>query len=212
MKSKRTRRKGFTVAIFGSARIREGNNIYREIHDLAAMISEAGMNIVTGGGPGLMDAASKGHYFGRRGKNTKSIGLRIRLPFEERESSHLDIKKEFKHFSTRLDGFMRYSNVVVVAPGGVGTLLEFVYTWQLLQVKHISNIPIILLGRMWFDFVKWIRKWPLKHKLIDPKDVELFFLAKDIHEAFSVIKNAYELYKKENRIIMSELHEMQDKE
>ncbi|MCX8183528.1 MAG: LOG family protein [Crenarchaeota archaeon] len=212
MKNKKTGRKGFTVAIFGSARIREGSAIYREIHDLAAMISGAGMSIVTGGGPGLMDAASKGHYVGRRGRNAKSIGLRIRLPFKEKESSHLDIKKEFKHFSTRLDGFIRHSNVVVVAPGGVGTLLEFAYTWQLLQVKHISNIPIILLGRMWFDFVKWIRKWPLKQKLIDPKDVELLFLAKDIHEAFSVIQKAYELYERENRILMSELHKIQDKE
>lgn len=208
MKSRKAWRKGFTVAIFGSARIREGSAIYREIHDLAAMISEAGMNIVTGGGPGLMDAASKGHYAGRKHKNAKSIGLRVRLPFEEKESRHLDIKKEFKHFSTRLDGFIRHSNVVVVAPGGVGTLLEFAYTWQLLQVKHISNIPIILLGRMWFDFVKWIRKGPLKHGLINPEDVDMLFLAGDIHEAFSVIKNAYELYERENRIKMSELHEM----
>lgn len=210
MKDGKHGRRGFTVAIFGSARISEDSALYKEIHDLATMISEAGMNIVTGGGPGLMDAASKGHYVGRRSKNAKSIGLRVRLPFEEKASRHLDIKKEFKHFSTRLDGFIRHSNVVVVAPGGVGTLLEFAYTWQLLQVKHISNIPIILLGRMWFDFVKWIRKWPLKHGLLDPEDVDLLFLAEDIHEAFSVIKKAYELYERKQRASMSELHEMQD--
>lgn len=209
---KRERRRNFTVAIFGSARIREGSTIYKQIQDLAAMISEAGMNIVTGGGPGLMSAASKGHYVGRRDKNTKSIGLRIKLPFEEKEALHLDVKKEFKRFSTRLDGFIRHSNVVIVAPGGVGTLLEFIYTWQLLQVKHISNIPVILLGEMWFDFVKWIRKWPLKYKLINPEDVNLIFLAEDIHEAFSVIKKAYELYEKEHGIRMSKLHEMQNKE
>ncbi len=206
------RRRNFTVAIFGSARIRKGSAIYKEIHDLAKMISEAGMDIVTGGGPGLMSAASEGHYSGRQDKNAKSIGLRIRLPFKEKEARHLDIKKEFRRFSTRLDGFMRHSNVVVVAPGGVGTLLEFIYTWQLLQVKHISNIPIILLGEMWFDFVGWIRKWPLKHKLMNSEDVDLLFLAENIHEAFSVIKKAYELYVKENRIRMSKLHEMQDKE
>ncbi|MEM3041268.1 MAG: LOG family protein [Nitrososphaerota archaeon] len=126
----------------------------------------------------------------------QSIGLRIDLTFEEKEASHLDIKKEFSRFSARLDSFMSYANVVVVAPGGVGTLLEFAYTWQLLQVRHISNIPVILLGEMWLDLVKWIRKWPLKHRLLDPKDVELLFLAKDIREAFQVIKKAYELYEK----------------
>ncbi|MCS7138598.1 MAG: LOG family protein [Crenarchaeota archaeon] len=203
-----SKRKNFTVAIFGSARIRKDSAIYREIRDLAAMISAAGMSIVTGGGPGLMSAATEGHYYGRRCKNAKSIGLRIRLPFEEKEAFHLDIKKEFKRFSNRLDAFMRHSNVVVVAPGGIGTLLEFTYTWQLLQVKHISNIPIILLGRMWFDFVKWVKKWPLKHKLIDPEDVELLFLAKDIHEAFSIIKKSYELYEKKREVRMSKLHEI----
>jgi len=192
-------RRNFTVAIFGSARIRKKSAIYKEIRDLATMISEAGMNIVTGGGPGLMNAAAEGHYYGRRDKRAKSIGLRIKLPFEEEESGHLDIKKEFKRFSTRLDSFISHSNVVVVAPGGVGTLLEFTYTWQLLQVKHISNIPIILLGEMWFDFLEWIKKWPLKHKLLDPEDVELLFLAKDIHEAFSVIKKAHELSMKKTR-------------
>jgi len=100
----------------------------------------------------------------------------------------------------------------VVAPGGVGTLLEFTYTWQLLQVKHISDISIILLGEMCFDFVEWIKKWPLKHKLLDPEDVEQLFLAKDIRKAFSVIKKAHELYDKENRVRLSKLHRIQKEE
>jgi len=190
--------RNFTVAIFGSARIRKGSPIYQEIHDLAEMIAEAGMDIVTGGGPGLMNAASEGHRAGRREKRVQSIGLRIELPFEEEEASHLDIKKEFSRFSARLDSFMSHSNAVVVAPGGIGTLLEFAYTWQLLQVRHIHNIPVILLGEMWFDLVSWIKKWPLKHKLLDPEDVELLFLAKDHQEAFAVISEAYRSYKKGN--------------
>jgi len=136
----------FTVAIFGSARIERGSPIYWEIYELAKMIAEAGINIVTGGGPGLMDAASAGHRAGRRDSEAKAIGLKIKLPFEEREASHLDIKREFDRFSQRLDEFMSISNAVVVAPGGVGTLLELAYTWQFLQVKHILNIPVILLG------------------------------------------------------------------
>ncbi|MEM2969961.1 MAG: LOG family protein, partial [Candidatus Bathyarchaeia archaeon] len=202
-------KENFTVAIFGSARIHKGSTIYQEIYNLAKMISEAGMDVVTGGGPGLMNAASEGHRAGRGEKMVKSIGLRIYLPFEEKEASHLDIKKEFSRFSSRLDSFMSYANVVVVAPGGIGTLLEFAYTWQLLQVKHISDVPVIMLGEMWFDFVKWIKKWPLKHGMLDTKDVELLFFAKDIHEAFSMIKRAHELYVKENVISMPKLHEMQ---
>jgi len=191
------REKRFTVAIFGSARIDRNSPIYWEIYELAKMIAEAGMNIVTGGGPGLMSAATEGHKAGRRGGETKAIGLRIKLPFEEREAEHLDIKREFDRFSRRLDEFMSMANAVVVAPGGVGTLLELAYTWQLLQVKHISNIPVILLGDMWFDFIDWIEKWPLKHGLLDPEDVALLFPVRSILEAFDVIMEAYRKSKEE---------------
>lgn len=186
--------RGFTVAIFGSSRIERGSKIYWEIYELAKMIAKAGMNIVTGGGPGLMNAASEGHRAGRENSDVKAIGLRIKLPFKEIESSHLDIKKEFDRFSQRLDEFMSVSNAVVVAPGGVGTLLELAYTWQLLQVKHISNIPVILLGEMWLNFLEWVRRWPLKHQLLDPEDFALLYPAKDIYEAFEVIMRAYRDY------------------
>jgi predicted Rossmann-fold nucleotide-binding protein len=89
---------------------------------------------------------------------------------------------------------MRLSNAVVVAPGRVGTLLELLYTWQLMQVKTICNIPIILLGEMWTDFITWIKKWPLKNKLINQEDFELLFLAKNSKEAFIIIKEAYTAY------------------
>lgn len=191
---------GFTVAIFGSARIERGSRIYWEIYELARMIGEAGMNIVTGGGPGLMNAASEGHMAGRRGSEAKTIGLRIKLPFKEVESGHLDIKKEFNRFSHRLDEFMSIANAVVVAPGGVGTLLELAYTWQLLQVKHISNIPVILLGDMWLDFLEWVKKWPLRHQLLDPEDVALLFPARNIQEAFKIIMETYRKTQKRERM------------
>ncbi|MEM1582748.1 MAG: LOG family protein [Candidatus Bathyarchaeia archaeon] len=196
MSNRSVERKNFTVAIFGSARIERGSTMYCEIYELAKMISEAGMDIVTGGGPGLMDAASRGHLDGRRSNEARAIGLKIKLPFEEGESSHLDIKREFDRFSQRLDEFMSISNAVVVAPGGVGTLLELAYAWQLLQVRHVSNIPVILLGEMWFDFIEWVKKWPLKFRLLDPEDVALLFPARNIYEAFEIIMEAYEEYKK----------------
>lgn len=121
---KEKRRKHFRVAIFGSARIEKEDPIFLQVYNLAKKIGEEGMDIVTGGGPGLMNAASEGHHAGRRDTKAHSVGLRINLPMEEKERFHLDIKKEFKRFSHRLDGFMEISDTVVVASGGVGTLLE----------------------------------------------------------------------------------------
>ena len=181
-------RKHFRVVIFGSARIRKGDPIYTLVYDLAKMVSVAGMDVVTGGGPGLMNAASEGHHDGCKSD-------RINLPMEQEEAWHLDIKKEFNRFSNRLESFMNLSNIVVVAPGGVGTALEFFYTWQLLQVKQLSNIPIILLGDMWLDLVHWIKKWHLRRKLLDAEDIELLFLARNCSEAFTIIEKAYEAFK-----------------
>jgi predicted Rossmann-fold nucleotide-binding protein len=84
---------------------------------------------------------------------------------------------------------------VVVAPGGVGTLLEFLYAWQLLQVKHISGVPLILLGNMWTDFMKWIRRHPLRKKFLDREDLDHLFLAGDYTEAFEIIKRFHDTYK-----------------
>ncbi len=109
---------------------------------------------------------------------------------------HLDIKKEFSRFSDRLDNFMLLSNVVVVAPGGVGTLLELFYAWQLVQVEHICDTPIILLGEMWPDLIDWIEKWPLKLGLISQDDMIPLFLARDSEEAMKIVRKAFEEYKK----------------
>jgi uncharacterized protein (TIGR00730 family) len=189
-------RKHFRVAIFGSARLTKASPIYRTIFELAKLISEEGMDLVTGGGPGLMNAASEGHHAGRLTNGVHSIGLKIQLPSEEREAHHLDIKTEFDRFSNRLDTFMRYSNAVIVASGGVGTLLELFYTWQLMQVEHTCHIPIILLGKMWAGLVQWIKRWPLQNALINQNDVELLYLVRDHHEAFHIILEAYKSYQR----------------
>ncbi|GBE17667.1 LOG family protein YgdH [archaeon BMS3Abin16] len=187
--------KHFHVCIFGSARIGREHPTYTLVHDLAKEIAKAGLDVVTGGGPGLMEAANKGHHEGRKDNNSHSIGLNIRLPSEQKANAHLDIKKEFSQFSRRLDNFMLLSNVVVVAPGGVGTLLEFLYTWQLIQVKQMENIPIILLGDMWLDFIDWIRVWPLNSRLIGEDDLNPIFFAKTVSDALQVISKAHENFK-----------------
>jgi uncharacterized protein (TIGR00730 family) len=172
----------FRVVIFGSARLAKDSKEYELVHDLARRIGQEGMDVVTGGGPGLMDAAMSGHFTGKR-EGSHEIGLQIKLPREQQDSSHFDIKAEFSRFSQRLDTFMALANAVVVAPGGVGTLLELLYTWQLAQVKMARTIPIILLGEMWPEFIEWIRKWPLRHKLLDAADLDLLYLATDADDA-----------------------------
>jgi len=192
----------FRVAIFGSARIKKGDRRYKLIHALAKKIAERDIDVVTGGGPGLMDAASRGHHAGRkRGNHSLTFGLTIHLPREQREGYHLDIKKEFYRFSGRLDHFVLLSNMVVVAPGGVGTLLELLYTWQLVQVKQACNVPIILLGNFWKGFTDWIQEQPLKYKYLDKEDLQLLFHARNVRETMTIIDAAFAEFKKDRNNI-----------
>lgn len=185
----------FRVAIFGSARIQPKDPRYNQIYSLAKMIAAEGMDVVTGGGPGLMEAANKGHKEGRKSSKVHSLGLNIMLPMEQRANKHLDVQKDFNRFSQRLDYFMNLSNIVVVAPGGIGTILELMYTWQLQQVEQTCHHPVILLGPMWKPFIKWIEEWPLKKKMMDEEDMMPIFLADHCREAMRIIKKAYQDFK-----------------
>ncbi len=180
----------FRVVIFGSARIEKGDPNWNLVYDLAKSIAIEGMDLITGGGPGLMNAASEGHNAGDINHKASSIGLQIKLPDTQRDAYHIDIVKEFSRFSTRLDTFIELANAVVVAPGGVGTLLELCYTWQLMQVKMINNIPIILVGEMWSDFGVWIKKWALKNKFLDKKDFALLHLVNNYTDVLEILKDA----------------------
>lgn len=191
--------KKFHVTIFGSARIKENDPEYQEVYALAKLIGEKGINVVSGGGPGVMKAATLGHKNGRKKNNAYTIGLGINLPHEQRINPYVDFKMKFTRFSERLDNFLLLSNVIVVAPGGVGTLLELFFSWQLMQVKHACNIPIILLGKQWKGLLKWLRKVPLKRKFFNKEDLDLLFVAKDAHEAMQIIEKTHEEYNKGNR-------------
>lgn len=185
----------FRIVIFGSARIHPDSPYYAQIHDLAKRIAGEGMDIVTGGGPGLMDAAASGHQEGNFQRRAHSIGLPIVLPTAgEHANQHLDIKKEFHRFSPRLDAFMRLANCVVIAPGGVGTMLEFMYTWQLIQVHFRHPIPIILLGDMWPELLAWVRKWQLRPGLLEQKDLDFIHTARNIDEAMELIRASHALF------------------
>ncbi len=182
MKQKRLR-----VAIFGSARLKRSDPAYKEVYLLAKMIGERGFDVVTGGGPGLMQAANSGHKIGAKKNGSHSIGLNIRLPREQGFNKHLDIKREYNKFSSRLDAFMELSDVIVVASGGIGTLLELFYSWQLVQVGHISRLPIILMGDMWPGLVTWLKKEPLKRDLFDQHDLNMLIAAKDSKTTIKLI-------------------------
>ncbi|MEK7528281.1 MAG: LOG family protein [Patescibacteria group bacterium] len=189
----------FRVTIFGSARIKESDATYKQIYELAKMIGEKGFDLITGGGPGIMNAASAGHFKGDRRNRADSIGLKIRLPREQKDSRHLEVEKIFTRFSSRLDNFMALSNAVVVTEGGIGTTLELFYTWQLMQVGHIRPIPIILVGPMWRELVRWVRRYLLRSKLIDKKDLDHVFCVKTNVEAMKIIMKSYIMFKKDNK-------------
>lgn len=202
-----TPKKRFTVAIFGSARIKERDPIYRQVYRLGKAIGSRGLDVVTGGGPGIMDAANKGHHEGRRDRHVLSVGLNIILPQEQTPNKHLDIKKEFHRFSARLDTFMLLANVVVVTPGGVGTLLEFLYAWQLIQVREIADLPVILMGDMWKDLMGWVKHWPLRRRLLSPSDLDSLFLVRDNSQAIKIIEAAHQAYARGKKPSCRELKE-----
>jgi uncharacterized protein (TIGR00730 family) len=183
----------FRVTIFGSARIKPGTKVYKEVFKIAKAVGSLGADVVTGGGPGLMEAAAAGHQ-AANGKGD-SIGLNIKLPKEQFASKHLDLKQNFETFSERLDTFILLSNVVVVAPGGVGTALEFFYVWQLMQVSHICKIPIIMLGDMWEGLIKWVKDYPMKKRLLSAHDLDPIINVKNCEQAIEVINHAHMVYR-----------------
>ncbi len=186
----------YRVCIFGSARIAAGSPIYQQVEALAGVLAKEGVDIVTGGGPGLMEAANKGAKEAAHGGapgseiiSARSFGLPIDLPFETDANSHLDVKSQHRRFSSRLDEFMRLSHAVVVVPGGIGTLLELFYTWQLLQVEHIKPRPFLLLAsdEMWNAFLEFLKAWPLKQSLMSQTDFDRIKVVRSVEEAQQVL-------------------------
>jgi len=176
----------YRVSIFGSARLKPDTKEYSQIYQLAKKLAKNNVDIVTGGGPGLMEAANSGAKDGS--SESKSFGLHVDLPFETSPNGHLDVTYHHKKFSSRLDEFMRISNAVIVAPGGIGTVLELMYTWQLIQVGHITARPIILIGTMWPGLLEWMKSEVLKKKLISNSDFDNILIVEHTEEAFDLLK------------------------
>ena len=152
---KPSRRDRYRVTIFGSARAKTGTLAYQETKRAAAALAEMGCDIITGGGPGLMQAANEGAATSP--ERAQSVGIRVDLPFEQEVNAFVTQAFEHRTFFTRLHQFVLTSDAFIVAPGGIGTVLETMMIWQLLQVRHLENIPLILVGNMWPGLVEWAR-------------------------------------------------------
>ena len=168
-----SRRERYRVTIFGSARTRPGTFGYAETKRVSAELAAMGCDIITGGGPGLMQAANEGAASapGR----AQSIGIRVDLPFEQEVNSFVARAFEHRTFFTRLHQFVIASDAFVVAPGGIGTVLETMMVWQLLQVRKLHGTPLILAGKMYAELVDWCRRSMLRPEspLASPEDMTI---------------------------------------
>jgi uncharacterized protein (TIGR00730 family) len=185
----------FRVTIFGSSRIRKGDPIYDQVKHLSAELARLGIDIVTGGGPGLMEAANSGAREGQNESHARSFGLAIHLPTEDGANPFVD--KVFKHrtFFSRLHHFVRLSSAFIVMPGGIGTALEALMIWQLLQVKHMKRHPFILVGTMWPGLLEWMKETMLERGLVSATDLDIATIVASSEEAMPIIREAFELFK-----------------
>jgi uncharacterized protein (TIGR00730 family) len=187
----------FRVCLFGSARITTTDPLYHTVFELSRALAARGMDVITGGGPGLMEAANAGVRAALHG-SSQSYGLTLDVPaLDEAANPHLDIKSSHKRFSSRLDEFVRLSHGVVVAPGGIGTLLELMYVWQLLQVGMIERRPVVLLGALfWNGFLRWVAGAQASQGFLDARDLDYLLVADSIDEAVQVMAREQELYQR----------------
>jgi len=191
----------YRVCIFGSARIKPETKAYNDVFTLARYLAWEGVDVLTGGGPGLMEAGNKGAKLGQEEKQSKSLsfGISIALDFEPEPNLHLDVKRHHHRFSSRLDDFMRLSNAVVVTPGGIGTLLELFFTWQLIQVKHIEPRPVVLMDRdYWTGVVDWMRAHKLERGLISAKDFDGISIVDTPEEVLEIVSKDHRAYREKN--------------
>jgi uncharacterized protein (TIGR00730 family) len=178
---------GAAASIFGSARTRQDDPEYTQARETARLVGEAGMAVITGGGPGVMEAANRG----ARDAGATSIGLNIELPFEQGLNSYCDIGLEFHYFFARKIMFVRYASGFVVFPGGFGTLDELFESLTLIQTGKVRNFPVVLVGSdYWCDLIEWIRKRVLAEGKISPADLDLLTVTDDPVEVRDVLMSA----------------------
>ncbi len=178
-----------SVSIFGSARFAPDNPYYKLTEDIARALSDAGFSVVSGGGPGIMEAANKGAFAGK----SPSVGLNIQLPHEQTGNPYQDIRLSFRHFFSRKVMFVKYAAAYVVMPGGFGTLDELAEILTLVQTGKTRRIPIILVhSPFWNGLIDWFRDTLVAEKTISPEDMDLFQVLDHPQDVVNAIFNHYE--------------------
>ena len=181
-------KQGPLVTIFGSARTRPGTPDYEDARHLGALLAKAGYGVLTGGGPGIMEAGNRGAFE----SGGISVGLNIELPMEQRPNRYQTASLEFRYFFVRKICFLKYSVALLVYPGGFGTLDEFSETLTLVQTQKVRRVPIVLVGRkFWEPLLTWFRDGLFKSGMISREDLELFRVVDSADEAFAYIKECH---------------------
>lgn len=177
------------VSIFGSARSRPGSPLYEQTEEIARKLSDAGFAVISGGGPGVMEAANKGAFAGR----SPSVGLNIELPLEQHGNAYQDITLRFRHFFARKVAFVKYASAYVVMPGGFGTLDELFEALTLIQTGKGRRIPIVLVGAdYWNGLLDWMRGTLVANGMIDDADLELMKLVESSDQVIEAIFDFYQ--------------------
>lgn len=173
------------VTIFGSARVGRNSPIYKTTEKLARLLAKNEFNVISGGGPGVMEAANKG----AAEAGGKSVGLNIRLPREQKPNKYANIRLDYKYFFIRKVMFVKYAVAYVIMPGGFGTLDELFEALTLIQTKRIRSFPVILVdSRYWKGLIDWMKETLLKAKSISSSDLDIFHIVDKPEEAVSIIK------------------------
>ncbi len=189
------------VSIFGSARIKPGDPNYEKTVDIARRLSDAGLAVISGGGPGIMEAANKGGFEGA----SASVGLNIELPNEQTSNKWQNISISFRHFFARKVAFVKYADAYVVMPGGFGTLDEMTEVLTLIQTGKSRRIPVILVGTtFWRGLLDWFRDTLAGNGMIAPNDLELVQL---IDEPANVVDAIFAFYEAHHELLMAESKE-----
>jgi uncharacterized protein (TIGR00730 family) len=188
-----SKRERYRVTVFGSARTRPGHWVYEEVKRMSAALSAMGCDIVTGGGPGLMQAANEGAQEALAAGRVQSIGIRVELPFEQEANPFVEQAFEHQTFFTRLHQFVLMSDAYIVAPGGIGTVLESMMIWQLLQVRHLHDTPLIFAGSMWKGLVEWAATQMLRpgFELANPGDMQIPRCVENAEQAIAIVREHY---------------------
>ena len=177
------------VTIFGSARMRPDSPYYQLTEQTARLLSDSGFSVISGGGPGIMEAANKGAFFGK----SPSVGLNIQLPHEQQNNPYQDISQTFRHFFARKYMFVRFASAYVVMPGGFGTLDELMEALTLIQTGKARKIPLILVGSdFWKGMIDWFKEKLVEEKMVDPEDIKLIQLIDEPGQVVEAIFKHYE--------------------